>query len=104
MAEPPDVIERPRSPTSARCATSCVAASAGSLRRVDDLGLPISYLVLEKARALPPTARRSVATEIRADLEKDIFDGLVVDGSPLPSTIGSCLPTRCTRSTSAAWR
>ena len=53
---------------------------------MDDLGPPISYLVLEKGAAVYAADGEKVGrvTEIRADLEKDIFDGLVVDGSLLP--------------------
>ena len=53
---------------------------------MDDLGPPISYLVLEKGAPVYAADGEKVGrvTEIRADLEKDIFDGLVVDGSLLP--------------------
>jgi hypothetical protein len=53
---------------------------------VDDLGSPISYLVLEKGAPVYSADGERVGrvTEVRADLQNDIFDGLVVDHSLLP--------------------
>jgi sporulation protein YlmC with PRC-barrel domain len=52
---------------------------------MDDLGLPISYLVLEKGAAVYTSAGEKLGkvVEIRADMRNDIFDGIVVDRSPL---------------------
>ena len=46
----------------------------------EDLGAPISYLALERGTAVFASDGEKVGTvdEIRADEEKDIFDGLVV--------------------------
>jgi uncharacterized protein YrrD len=53
---------------------------------VDDLGPPISYLVLEKGAPVHAADGEKVGhvNEVRADLQNDIFDGLVVDRSLLP--------------------
>ncbi len=53
---------------------------------MDDLGSPTSYLVLEKGAPVYAADGEKVGrvTEVRADLQGDIFDGLVVDHSLLP--------------------
>ncbi|HEX5956328.1 MAG TPA: PRC-barrel domain-containing protein [Solirubrobacterales bacterium] len=53
---------------------------------MDDLGPPLSYLVLEKGAPVYAADGEKVGhvSEVRADLEKDIFDGVVVDRSLLP--------------------
>ena len=53
---------------------------------MDDLGPPASYLVLEKGAHVYGSDGEKVGrvAEVRADLEKDIFDGLVIERSILP--------------------
>ncbi len=48
---------------------------------MDDLGAPASYLVLEPGAPVYSSERERVGrvVEIRADTEKDIFDGLVIE-------------------------
>jgi uncharacterized protein YrrD len=57
-----------------------------SLAGVDDLGPPISYLVLQKGAPVYAGDGEKVGrvADVRADLQKDIFDGLVVDRGLLP--------------------
>jgi len=52
---------------------------------VKDLGAPTSYMVLTKGADVYDANGEKVGrvTEIRADRERDIFDGIVVDESPL---------------------
>jgi len=47
----------------------------------DDLGDPISYLMLEKGTPVytPDGERAGTVAEVRADTEKDIFDSIVLD-------------------------
>jgi uncharacterized protein YrrD len=48
---------------------------------MDDLGPPASYLVLERGTDVYSSDGERVGhvVEVRADTEKDIFDGLVID-------------------------
>lgn len=52
---------------------------------MDDLGAPTSYLVLEKGADVYSHDGEKLGKvhEVRADTEKDIFDGIVLDTSPL---------------------
>jgi sporulation protein YlmC with PRC-barrel domain len=51
---------------------------------MDDLGAPISYLMLDKgARVYSSDGEKlGEVVEVRADTQKDIFDGIVI-GNPL---------------------
>ncbi len=53
---------------------------------MEDLGAPISYLVLETGSPVYASDGERVGrvSEVRADEGADIFDGLVVDRSRLP--------------------
>lgn len=50
-----------------------------------DLGLPASYLVLERGEPVFSSDGKKVGTvaEVRADYDTDVFDGLVVSLGPL---------------------
>ena len=50
---------------------------------MDDLGEPISYLLLTEGMPVYSSDGKSIGQvdEIRADEEEDIFDGIVVGGS-----------------------
>jgi sporulation protein YlmC with PRC-barrel domain len=52
---------------------------------MDDLGAPISYLVLEKGADVYTSEGEKIGkvAEVRADTEEDIFDGIVVKRTPL---------------------
>lgn len=52
---------------------------------MDDLGAPISYLVLEKGADVRSSDGKKIGkvVEVRADTQKDIFDGIVVRRNPL---------------------
>ena len=52
---------------------------------MEDLGAPISYLMLERGASVyaHDGGKLGRVKEIRADTEKDIFDGIVVDHLPL---------------------
>jgi uncharacterized protein YrrD len=53
---------------------------------VDDLGAPISYLVLERGADVYSAEGEKVGRvdEVRADADSDIFDALVVEHGLLP--------------------
>lgn len=53
---------------------------------MQDLGAPISYVVLEKGAPVYSSDGKKIGEvhEIRADTENDIFDGLVVSDALLP--------------------
>jgi sporulation protein YlmC with PRC-barrel domain len=48
---------------------------------MEDLGDPVSYLMLEKGAPVYTADGERVGTvvEVRADLQNDIFDGIVLD-------------------------
>lgn len=52
---------------------------------MDDLGAPISYLVLEKGTDVYASDSKKIGkvVEVRADTQNDIFDGIVVSRNPL---------------------
>ena len=52
---------------------------------MEDLGNPISYLVLKEGADVYSRDGEKIGrvAEIRADTEADIFDGIVVDRTPL---------------------
>jgi uncharacterized protein YrrD len=52
---------------------------------MDDLGDPISYLMLEKGADVYANDGEKLGkvAEVRADTERDIFDGIVLDRTPL---------------------
>jgi uncharacterized protein YrrD len=52
---------------------------------MDDLGAPISYLMLEKGARVYSRdgAKLGEVVEVRADTQKDIFDGIVIHRNPL---------------------
>ena len=52
---------------------------------MEDLGNPISYLVLEEGADVYSSDGEKIGkvAEVRADTEKDIFDGIVVDRTPI---------------------
>ena len=60
-------------------------SSAGTLEQVDDLGAPGSYMTLgEGVPVYSRDAKRLGAVEhVLAEPGKDIFDGIVIDASPL---------------------
>ncbi len=52
---------------------------------MEDLGQPISYLVLEKGTDVYTSdgKKHGKVNEVLADLQRDIFEGIVVDPMPL---------------------
>ena len=52
---------------------------------MEDLGAPISYLMLERGASVYAHDGEKLGRvkEIRADTQEDIFDGIVVDHLPL---------------------
>jgi hypothetical protein len=54
--------------------------------REDELGAPVAYLALEDGTPVYDRTgeRVGVVEHVLADADADIFDGLIVDASPLP--------------------
>jgi hypothetical protein len=61
-------------------------ASARNLPRVEDLGQPIAYTVLEEGTPVfdRDGKRIGVVERVMADMQLDIFDGVIVHTRPLP--------------------
>lgn len=71
---------------------------------MDELGVPISYEVLERGTAVfsADGARVGAVEHLLAAEGEDMFDGIVVDTGAGPGDGGSRMPSRWSPSTSAA--
>lgn len=61
---------------------------------MDDLGAPISYLVLEQGADVYSSDGEKLGKviEVRADMRDDIFDGIVIGHHSLLHTDGELIP------------